>query len=124
NNNAASLYREFSVHSYSIAGIEWTSLTSLIYYSYPTINSPAHHSSNSPLSALINIVSGSGSSSGKVTNELVHIDINTGKVTPFRANRIQDSSPIETVRVSHLKQYLIILFKRDDPFEIWDIRTL
>lgn len=123
--NTCSLYREFSVHSYPLAGIEWTSLSNLISFAFPTINSPSHsnHSVNSPFSALSNFT-GSGSSSGRVTNELYSIDIETGKVTPFRTNRIQDSSPIETIRVSHLKQYLIILFKNEDPFEIWDVKSL
>lgn len=123
--NTCTLHREFSVHSYPVAGIEWTSLTSLISFSYPTINSPSHtnHSSNLPFSAL-STFTGSGSSSGRVTNELYHINIETGKISPFRANRLQDSSPIETVRVSHLKQYLIILFKNEDPFEIWDVKNL
>lgn len=123
NNNTATLHREFSVHSYQIAGVEWTSLNSLISYSYPCVSSPSHTTSSATLSAF-NMVTGSGSSSGKVSNELLLIDIDTGKVTPFRTNSIHDSSPIETVRVSHLKQYLIILFKRDDPFEIWDVKTL
>lgn len=123
--NTCSLYREFSVHSYPVAGIEWTSLSTLISFSYPTISSPSHsnHSMNSPFSALSNFT-GSGSSSGRVTNELYCVDIETGKVIPFRTNRIQDSSPIETIRVSHLKQYLIILFKNEDPFEIWDVKSL
>ena len=122
--NSPVLCREFSIHSYPIAGIEWASLSSFISFSYPTINSPSHTNvSNSAFSAL-SIVTGSGSSSGRVTNELVFVDIVTGKLSPFRTNRIQDSSPIETIRISHLKQYLIILFKQDDPFEIWDVKSL
>lgn len=125
--NSANLYREFSIHSYPVAGIEWTGLSSLISFSYPTISSPSHHPNHqhqhSSVTTALSIVTGSGSSSGKVTNELMHLDIETGKVTSFRTNRINDSSPIETIRVSHLKQYLIVLFKRDDPFEIWDVHT-
>ncbi|OTF74578.1 hypothetical protein BLA29_001184 [Euroglyphus maynei] len=124
NNNTAQLHREFCAHSYAIAGVEWANLTSLITFSYPTITSPVHSYARHPLSALHNLTTGSGSSSGKVTNELIYIDIETGKLTSFRTNHMTDSSPIETIRVSHLKQYLIILFKRDDPFEIWDVRTL
>ncbi|XP_027197476.2 WD repeat-containing protein 11-like [Dermatophagoides pteronyssinus] len=123
-NNTATLHREFCAHSYAIAGVEWANLTSLITFSYPTITSPVHSYTRHPLSALHNLTTGSGSSSGKVTNELIHIDIETGKLTSFRTNHMTDSSPIETIRVSHLEQYLIILFKRDDPFEIWDVRTL
>ncbi|KAH9517429.1 WD repeat-containing protein 11 [Dermatophagoides farinae] len=124
NNNTATLHREFCAHSYAIAGVEWADLTSLITFSYPTITSPAHSYTRHPLSALQNLTTGSGSSSGRVTNELIHIDIETGKLSSFRTNHMTDSSPIETIRVSHLKQYLIILFKHDDPFEIWDVRTL
>lgn len=117
NNNTVSLYREFSPHSYSIAGIEWTNLTSLITFAFPT------HNLKQSLMTFQNLT-GSGSNTGKVTNELMHIDIETGKFTPFRTNHINDFSPIETIRVSNLRQYLIILFKHDDPFEIWDVKTL
>ncbi|KAF7489636.1 WD repeat-containing protein 11 [Sarcoptes scabiei] len=123
NNGTSILYREFCAHSYPVAGIEWASQTSLITFSYPSVNSPNHHLAKNRLSALQNFT-GLGLNYGKVTNELMHIEIETGKMTPFRCNQIPDSSPIKTLRVSYLRQYLIILFKRDDPFEIWDVKTL
>ncbi len=95
------LEREFSIHSFPVRGIEWTGLSTFISFAYPTV---------SP-------------NSGKTNNELNITDVTSGRTLPLRAERNLDSSPIELLRISHLKQYLIILLK-DDPFEIWDLKTL
>ena len=96
-----SLEREFSIHSYPVRGIEWTSLQTFISFAYPNIS--PH--------------------SGKTNNELNITEVISGRTHPLRSERNSESSPIEALRISHLKQYLIIAFK-DDPFEIWDLRSL
>jgi WD40 repeat protein len=101
NLSLTTLEREFSIHSFPVRGIEWTGLSTFISFAYPTV---------SP-------------NSGKTNNELNITDVTSGRTVPLRAERNLDSSPIELLRISHLKQYLIILLK-DDPFEIWDLKTL
>jgi len=91
------LTREFSVHSASVRGIEWVSLHGFLSYSYSSVGS-----------------------SGLVKNELILTDIQTGKTTPLRLNR-EEESPIDMIRVSYLKQYFVVAFK-DKPFELWDLR--
>lgn len=59
---------------------------------------------------------------GLVRNELQLVDLPTGRSTAFRGDRGNDESPIEMIKVSHLKQYLAVVFK-DKPLELWDIRT-
>ncbi|KAG7230092.1 hypothetical protein INR49_009812 [Caranx melampygus] len=59
---------------------------------------------------------------GLVRNELQHVDLPTGRCFAFRGERGNDEPPIEMIKVSHLKQYLVVVF-RDKPLELWDIRT-
>lgn len=96
-----SLEREFSIHSYPVRGIEWTSLQTIISFAFPNIS--PH--------------------SGKTNNELNITEVISGRTQPLRTEKNSDSSPIEALRISHLKQYLIIAFK-EDPFEIWDLKSL
>ncbi|XP_056005072.1 WD repeat-containing protein 11-like [Ostrea edulis] len=91
--------KEYSVHTGPVRGVEWCSLKSILSYSY---QSPGP--------------------SGLVKNDLMFVDISTGKVKPVRTNRDQES-PIEILRVSCLKQYFIVGFK-DKPLELWDLQTL
>lgn len=93
------IVKEYSVHTGTVRGIEWCSLKSFLSYSYP-----------------------SAGTSGLVKNDLMYVDLSTGKVKPVRANRDQES-PIEILRVSCLKQYFIVGFK-DKPLELWDLQTL
>uniref|UniRef100_A0A3Q3W4A3 WD repeat-containing protein 11 n=1 Tax=Mola mola TaxID=94237 RepID=A0A3Q3W4A3_MOLML len=93
------LHKELSVHSCEVRGIEWVSLTSFLSFATSAPN---------------NI--------GLVRNELQHVDLPTGRCFAFRGERGNDEPPIEMIKVSHLKQYLVVVF-RDKPLELWDIRT-
>ncbi|CAF4332847.1 unnamed protein product [Rotaria socialis] len=45
-----------------------------------------------------------------------------GRQEAFRSEINCDESPIESLKASHTKNYLIILF-RDQPFELWDLKS-
>lgn len=91
-------YREYNIHTTCVRGIEWLSLNCFLSFSHPNPGS-----------------------TGLVRNEMLVLDLQTGHATPLRENK-GDESPVEALKVSHLKQYLIVLFK-EKPFEIWDLRT-
>ncbi|XP_068597198.1 WD repeat-containing protein 11 [Brachionichthys hirsutus] len=93
------LHKELSVHSCEVRGIEWVSLTSFLSFATSAPNNMS-----------------------LVRNELQHIDLLTGRCFAFRGERGNDEPPIEMIKVSHLKQYLVVVF-RDKPLELWDIRT-
>ncbi|XP_053189028.1 WD repeat-containing protein 11 [Scomber japonicus] len=93
------LHKELSVHSCEVRGIEWVSLTSFLSFATSAPNNM-----------------------GLVRNELQHVDLPTGRCFAFRGERGNDEPPIEMIKVSHLKQYLVVVF-RDKPLELWDIRT-
>ncbi|XP_059982710.1 WD repeat-containing protein 11 isoform X3 [Lagenorhynchus albirostris] len=93
------LHKELSIHSCEVKGIEWTSLTGFLSFSTSTPNNM-----------------------GLVRNELQLVDLPTGRSIAFRGERGNDESPIEMIKVSHLKQYLAVVFK-DKPLELWDVRT-
>ena len=57
-----------------------------------------------------------------VRNELVLVNVHTGRTVTVRADRGEES-PIEIVRVSPLKQYFMVVFKEAPP-ELWDLRHL
>lgn len=77
-----------------------------------------------------------------VRNELFVVNTQSGRQEPFRSEINHDESPIENLKVSHSKfvflqtkanilavrcfvfnrNYLIILF-REQPFELWDLKT-
>ncbi|NXU59656.1 WDR11 protein, partial [Turnix velox] len=80
-------------------GIEWISLTGFISFATSTPNNL-----------------------GLVRNELQLVDLPTGQSIAFRGERGNDEPAIEMIKVSHLKQYLAVVFK-DKPLEIWDVRT-
>ena len=91
--------KEYSLHTSVVRGIEWASLKSFISYSYPKPGV-----------------------SNQVKNEIFLMDITSGKATPIRAHRDQES-PIEMIRISHNKQYFLVAFK-DKPLELWDLKAL
>lgn len=99
-----SIAKEYEcLHGNQVRGIEWSSLTCFLSWSYPPI-SPTPHDI-------------------KTTNELMITDILTCHQEAMRKDRNIDSSPIQGIKVSHLKQYFIISFKSDPP-EIWDLKNL
>ncbi|XP_065602451.1 WD repeat-containing protein 11 isoform X3 [Cyrtonyx montezumae] len=93
------LHKELSIHSCEVRGIEWISLSGFISFATSTPNNL-----------------------GLVRNELQLVDLPTGRSVPFRGERGNDEPAIEMIKVSHLKQYLAVIFK-DKPLEIWDVRT-
>ncbi|XP_014675037.1 PREDICTED: WD repeat-containing protein 11-like [Priapulus caudatus] len=100
NLSTGTLWKEFSIHTCAIRGIEWVSLTGFLSYAYPT----------------------PGGNSGLIKNELLLVDINTGRTRLLRGDKGVDESPMELVRVSYLKQYVCVVFK-DNPMELWDLRS-
>uniref|UniRef100_A0A8B9TW80 WD repeat domain 11 n=1 Tax=Anas platyrhynchos TaxID=8839 RepID=A0A8B9TW80_ANAPL len=93
------LHKELSIHSCEVKGIEWISLSGFISFATSTPNNL-----------------------GLVRNELQLVDLPTGRSVAFRGERGSDEPAIEMIKVSHLKQYLAVIFK-DKPLEIWDVRT-
>ncbi|KAL0964187.1 hypothetical protein UPYG_G00320450 [Umbra pygmaea] len=93
------LHKDLSVHSCEVKGIEWVSLTSFLSFATSTPNN-----------------------AGLVRNELQHVHLPTGRCFAFRGERGNDEQAIEMMKVSHLKQYLVVVFK-DKPLELWDVRT-
>ncbi|KAL8187257.1 UNVERIFIED_CONTAM: WD repeat-containing protein 11, partial [Gekko kuhli] len=93
------LHKELSIHSCEVKGIEWTSLSGFLSFATSTPNNL-----------------------GLVRNELQLVDLPTGRSIAFRGERGTDEPAIEMIKVSHLKQYLAVVFK-DKPLELWDIRT-
>ncbi|XP_015672733.1 WD repeat-containing protein 11 [Protobothrops mucrosquamatus] len=93
------LYKELSIHSCEVKGIEWTGLNGFLSFATSTPNNL-----------------------GLVRNELQMVDLPTGRSLAFRGERGNDEPAIEMIKVSHLKQYLAVVFK-DKPLELWDIRT-
>lgn len=93
------LYKELSIHSCEVKGIEWASLASFLSFATSTPNNL-----------------------GLVRNELQLVDLATGRSIAFRGERGNDEPPIEMIKISHLKQFLVVVF-RDKPLELWDIRT-
>ncbi|RWS04712.1 WD repeat-containing protein 11-like protein [Dinothrombium tinctorium] len=95
------LEKEFSIHNSPVRGIEWASLGAFLSFSHQNIQ--GH--------------------SGRVCNELYLIDVSSGRSEALRVEANKDSSPIEALKVSHLKQYFILALK-NEPFEIWDLKRL
>lgn len=94
------LYRELSVHSYSVRGIEWIGLNAFISYAV------------------------SESFQGNDSNWELHVtELDTGRTVQLKSGRSSENSVIKSVKASHLCQYFIIIYK-NDPFEIWDLDTL
>ncbi|XP_054721445.1 WD repeat-containing protein 11-like [Uloborus diversus] len=92
--------KEFALHTSPVRGIEWIGLTSFLSYAHPN----------------------TGSSLGQVRNELLLTDLQSGRTNILRADRTEES-PIDMIRVSYLRQYMVIVLK-EDPFEIWDLKQL
>ncbi|XP_019358467.1 PREDICTED: WD repeat-containing protein 11 isoform X1 [Gavialis gangeticus] len=93
------LHKELSIHSCEVKAIEWVSLTGFLSFATSAPNNL-----------------------GLVRNELQLVDLPTGRSIAFRGEQGNDEPAIEMIKVSHLKQYLAVVFK-DKPLEIWDVRT-
>lgn len=99
NISSGAIEKEYSVHTTTVRGLEWCSLQSFMSFSYPNPGP-----------------------SGQVKNEIVFVDVSSGKITQVRPNRDHES-PIEIMRVSYSRTYFVIGFK-DKPTELWDVKTL
>ncbi|KAL3183206.1 hypothetical protein MRX96_006965 [Rhipicephalus microplus] len=98
--SSGTLEKELNLHATPVRGIEWVSLTSFLSFAYANL-----------------VTVGS-----KVRNEIVLTSITSGRVQQVRADT-NEESPVTCIKVSHLKQYFVVLFK-DQPFELWDLRSL
>lgn len=91
------LVKYFSMSCHNIKGLEWVHLTSLLVY-----------------------FNGSSSSN---KSEMVHVDVTSGLVTTLPSSRGLKESTVASLKVSHLKQYFLVLFKNHSA-ELWDAINL
>lgn len=100
NLSSGKLYRELCVHSYAVRGIEWIGLNAFASFAM------------------------SESFQGNDSNwELQITELDTGRTVQLKCGRSSETSVIKSVKASHQRQYLIIIYQ-SDPFEIWDLDTL
>ncbi|XP_065217428.1 WD repeat-containing protein 11-like [Planococcus citri] len=90
--------KEFSVHNNLVRGIEWCDISHVL--SWSQTDAGGH----------------------KVKNELFVTNIINGQYRAIRTN-IGAESPIESIRVSPLKQYFVII-KKDGKLELWNLKKL
>lgn len=100
NLSSGKLYRELSVHSYPVLGIEWIGLNAFISFAV------SDSFQNSDLNW-----------------ELSVTELDTGRTVKLKSGSSSEGSVILSVKASHLRQYFIIIYK-NQPFEIWDLETL
>ena len=100
--NSGSIVKEYSIHTGSVAGIEWCSLDSFLSFSV--------------------IISGTASNNAK--NELVFVECSTGKTHQLIYSKSSSHavSPLSMIRVSPRKNYFVAVYKFK-PMEIWDVKT-
>ncbi|ESO13031.1 hypothetical protein HELRODRAFT_63831 [Helobdella robusta] len=101
NLSGGQMFKELSVHTSSVKGIEWIGLKSFLSYAY-----------QNPMTG----------NSGMVRNELMFTDLDTGRSFQIRGGTNEEEPPIEMIRVSYLKQYFCVVI-REKPLEIWDVRS-
>ena len=101
NLSGGQLFKELSVHSSPVRGIEWVGLKSFLSFAY-----------QNPLAG----------GSGVMRNELMLTDLDSGRSVSLRGGTNEEEPPIEQLKVSYLKQYFCLSMK-DRPLEIWDVRT-
>ncbi|CAF0779231.1 unnamed protein product [Brachionus calyciflorus] len=111
NLNKNQVVRKLTLTTYPIIGIEWVNLHSIICWSQNT---------NTIISSQDNL-SGSQNKQVLVKNEILYTDLRTGEFVNFRPGT-REESPIISVKISYLRQYLVILFK-EHPLEIWDLKN-
>ncbi|CAH0382935.1 unnamed protein product [Bemisia tabaci] len=88
------IFRELALHNYPVRGIEWCGHNYFISWAYQSADT-------------------------LVQNEVFVTNIETGNSVPLRADASIEP-PIEIIKVSHLKQYFILVLK-DRPVELWDL---
>ncbi|CAF0755920.1 unnamed protein product [Rotaria sordida] len=94
------IQRQLAVHSCTVRGLLWLSSQIILSWAYQT----------------------PGDGRSTVRNEICMIDFQSGRQESFRSEVTHEESPIESLKVSQSKNYLIILF-RDQPFELWDLKS-
>lgn len=94
------LMHEYCVHTCEVRGIEWSGLRSIVSFGYPQ---------------------NASQSTSNVTNEVLATNLLTGRTMPFRVDKSAES-PINMMKISNKKQYLLIIFY-DKPIELWDVKT-
>ena len=99
--NAATgiLKRMYVIGCTNLNGLEWLSLNTLLVY-YNTI---------SPQSS---------------KSEIFHVDLVTGVVKTLPSSTGLKTSAISSLKVSHQKQYFLVLFKKHGGAELWDVANL
>ncbi|CAF3780097.1 unnamed protein product [Rotaria magnacalcarata] len=100
NLNDGTIQRQLAVHSCAVRGLLWLNSQLILSWAYQT---PSDGRST-------------------VRNEIFMIHFQSGRQEAFRSEINFDESPIESLKASHIKNYLIILF-RDQPFELWDLKS-
>lgn len=100
NANTKVVVREVVVWTQPVHGIKWLSPTRLVGFSTEEL----------------------ADKGGLFKNAICWVDIQTGRVKEFRRVSSPEPSFIRGIRVSPLRQYLIILLK-DRPFELWELHT-
>lgn len=91
------LIREYTIHTGAVKGITWSSLENFFSWAQS-----------------------SGSSS---RNELQLISLKTGQTTPIELGKTAEESTVEAVKVSHLRQYFLVVIK-DRSLQLWDLKNL
>ncbi|XP_019864425.1 PREDICTED: WD repeat-containing protein 11-like isoform X2 [Amphimedon queenslandica] len=94
------LYREITVHTCAVRGIEWLNHNTLITFAYPPPNS-----------------------NGLVRNELAAVSLDTGHVNQLKKGENNYVQPITGVRISTHKNYFVVNIK-DTPPEFYNAKTL
>ena len=145
NLNQNQLVRKLQMYTQAILGIEWCSTFMLITWanSSGTMASVADAgggggsgsvslSSSSAggaaaAAAASSVVGGGGQATAVagrqmlVRNEVLLTDLRTGESIQFRPGGVEES-PITSIKLSNLRQYLVVLFK-EQPLEIWDMKS-
>lgn len=98
--SSGKLYRELAVHNYPVIGIEWIGLNAFLSYA---VSKSSHDN--------------------KINWDLSVTELDTGRTIILKSGQSGDSSVIQSVKTSHLRQYFIVIYK-NQPFEIWDLETL
>lgn len=91
------LIRDYTIHTGAVKGITWSSLENFFSWTQS-----------------------SGSSS---KNELQLVSLTTGQTTPIELGKHAEESTVEAVKVSHLRQYFIVIIK-DRSLQLWDLKNL